>query len=509
MAKKIIVACLLVFYGLTLFWLVKGDVFVSPDENAAFVFARTLAKTGSLVIPEPLNENFAGLLHPRSALGFGASIVPGGFLGFLVLTGTVAAIFGSYSMFIVTPLLAILAIFAWRDFIQKVFSNQLLANLAAFFLAIHPAFWYYTGRVMMHNVAFLAFIVFALWFGSKGQRWLVASGLCLGMALFIRPVEAWWLVPSAITLALVTRTRVLPIVFGILPPIILMLVTQQATFGSLFTTGYTAHYAYEITGGALETSLAESSPWSLVLPFGFHEMNILKNLRDYVFGLYPWMTIPAILGLVMVILTRELSDRRWQVAIALGAAISLWLIVLYGSWLTVDNPDPTIASLANSHVRYWLPIFVVASLYAAQATTVLWSKYKWGALAVLGLCFTLSAQLVFFGHDGFVPTRAALDSFAKKREIILLNTEEQAIIIVDRADKYLFPYRRVVTPLRSEETYNALSELDQTAPLYYFGITLPEEDFAYLREIKLLNYGVLIEQVLTVDEESLYRLRAH
>jgi hypothetical protein len=124
---------------------------------------------------------------------------------------------------------------------------------------------------------------------------------------------------------------------------------------------------------------------------------------------------------------------------------------------------------------------------------------------LLILCVLKSAQLVFFGHDGFVPNIAALDTFEFKREAILSSVESDAIVITDRADKYIYPARRVVVPLRSESTYAAIPVMLKIVPVYYFGISLPESDLNYLNEDKLQALGVRIEWVSTLHEESLYR----
>lgn len=522
---------LTLFFASTLF-LLKGDFFVSPDENAALVFAERWARTGSFRLPEMLNFDFAGLLHPRSALGWGVAIVPSSFLGFLVLTGSVGALLNASTMYFVTPLLAVLAIVAWRQIVLRVFGDEVLANLAAFFLLIHPAFWYYSGRVMMHNVAFVAFLIFALWFAVKEKRQLFLAGLCLGLAIFIRTSELTWILPL-VAMLLVTYqstldkkwTQGLAFAMGLGLVLSVMLFQNDATYGNPFTFGYTAQFEYppavatqfepasltppptEPAEPATATPSAPTTSSSVLLPFGFHEMNIWRNVSNYLVLLYPWMTVAMIAGAILLLVNKEDRTRRtWQVAIAMSVVASIVLVLVYGSWWTVDNPDPKIISLGNSHVRYWLPIFIAGSLFAAYAFRWLIAQRRWFAYALLVMMAVLSAHLVFFGHDGFVASRQALETFEQKRAAVLGATEQRSVIVVDRADKYLFPYRRVITPLRSEVTYLALPYLEQEVPLYYFGITFPESDLTYLNEVKLAEADLVFELVLTIDDESLYRI---
>ena len=90
---------------------------------------------------------------------------------------------------------------------------------------------------------------------------------------------------------------------------------------------------------------------------------------------------------------------------------------------------------------------------------------------------------------------------------MLAHTDPKSLVIVDRADKLLFPQRPVIYPLRSEATYAALPKLSGAAPLYYYGITFPEKDLDFLRSEKLPPLGLTIEKVLELQEESLYYLR--
>jgi hypothetical protein len=77
---------------------------------------------------------------------------------------------------------------------------------------------------------------------------------------------------------------------------------------------------------------------------------------------------------------------------------------------------------------------------------------------------------------------------------------------VDRADKYLFPSRQVIVPLRAERTYAMMPVIVPSIPLYYFGITFPENDVQYLNNERLASVGLRIESVVTVDDETLYRI---
>lgn len=531
----VILGLFVVSLGVSL-WPLNRELFVSPDENAAYVFAKHFSSTGNLVLPEPLNETLGGILHPRSTIGFGNSILPASFIGLVVLAGAVGAVFGFAAMQLVTPLFAVIAVVLWRDTVKRLFAQDSLADLAAIFLLIHPAFWYYTGRAMMHNVVFLTLLIAGTWWlvTQPLANWVkktsrpsarlgdfLVAGMLVGSSLIVRTSELLW-VSAALALGLIIYRTVIGwralamcgLGFGL--SLGLLAILNGAVYGAPLVNGYTVKYPFaQMTTAPTPDDVVASPAWqtggviAVLLPFGFHEYNIFTNVINYGWKLYPWMSLLAIFGALIAYTQHD--DRRWLwrglVWFTLGLAV--WLGLVYGSWRIVDNPDPSIISLGNSHVRYWLPIFAVASIFCARTIVYILDDRSWWrqlfAYGLVAVTTLLSLHLVMFGHDGFVFNRSALESFAIKREAILTATDAEAVIIVDRADKYVFPERRVLVPLRSDQTYASLPTLLQTVPVYYFGITLPQSDLDYLNTQKLQPLNVQIELVQTLQDESLYR----
>ena len=167
-------------------------------------------------------------------------------------------------------------------------------------------------------------------------------------------------------------------------------------------------------------------------------------------------------------------------------------------------------------MRYWLPIFLASTIPAALGIDWLMSKIKdkkwsqaWGVvLMVLVAC--LSYRLVFLHpEDGLIQTRAVLKESIELRDNLLILTEPDAVIVVDYADKILFPERQVVVPLRSGQTLDALVNLVERNPLYYFGITLPEKDFSHLNEGLLQPRGLVAWEVQVFDHQTLYQIETY
>jgi hypothetical protein len=538
-------ALILFFFSVIFFAFSPSEViFNSPDENANAVYAWQFADQSMFAVPSAFDQDWNVLVHPRSTLVVFDRIVPVSFAGLSILAGLVASILGNWSVVLVTPMLALLAIIAWRQSIFKLFDNERLADLAALFLMIHPAFWHYTGRTMMHNVGFVSLLIIGFYLFTCRpfdkywhKNWNldeIFAGLSLGLALAFRSSEALWVLGIVSALFIWKRTQIgwkRVVVFGALVLLTLLpfLALNDAMYGEPWLTGYTAESqilplpTLQVPQGALSLSngqgelegVAVSSidePLSGVLgvlfPFGIHEMNILRNVWDYGFVLYPWMTGLSMLGLIFVFKKKEY--RPWLI-VTLG--LSIWLAFVYGSWSFSDNPDASVLTIANSYARYWLPLFVLASIFAAVAVDRVASviekrrlPYASSTAWVIALIVILfSARMVIWGTDGFIQTHQNLESFIEKKNVVLEHTPEDSIIVVDMADKYLFPERNVVTPLRDSYIYAYIPEMVDSTEVFYLGITLPKEDIAHLEDVEFEGDDVTVIEVVQLGDETLYQ----
>ncbi|MBU4314908.1 hypothetical protein KJ673_00715 [Patescibacteria group bacterium] len=523
-----IAVLVLFFFSIILFVSYPSEmIFNSPDESANATFALEFANHQSLAIPTLFDESWSRLVHPRSAVVVNNNIVPVSFLGLPVLAGLLALIIGSWGIVLLTPILAVVSIIAWRKVIYHFFKNERMADLSALFLLIHPAFWYYSGRVMMHNIGFIAFLIFALYIFAcqplvafdKYKHFLneIVAGLCVGLALAFRASEGLWIATAIAGLFVVYRKRIglkKMVIFGISVVIALLpfFVLNNTLYGSPLATGYTVHD--QVSDELIDSSLisqeqSSSVVSSLIFPFGIHEMNIIRNVWHYGFLLYPWMSLLAVLGIIFVFKKKE-----WRPWITIFTLLSIWLALVYGSWNFHDNPDASVLTIGNSYVRYWLPIFVILSAFSAVGVDkiISWLETRNIKLArIIGFLIIvtatiLSARLVIYGSDGFVNSAKSLESFILKKHIVLEQTSDDAIIIVDMADKYLFPDRQVVFPLRDKEVYASISSMLATTEVYYFGITLPEKDIEYLENVVFVDDSVILQEVVMVGDETLYKL---
>lgn len=529
---------LLAFLGCLAFLRV-GGIYVSPDETANAFFAQQFAQNGFLSSFESLNVDLDDALHPRSVVSLAGRLVPGSFVGLPVIYGFLITATGDWMLPFVTPLIAVVAVFAWYAVVRRLYDRE-IGLLSAILLAVHPAWWYYSARSLMHNVTFAALLIFAAYFlvarPSAGRKFagadFVLSGACVGLALFVRSSEAVWIALAIAAAFVAYRTKKVswrPVaLFAVSAAIALlpMAAVNQATYGSPFATGYTAPRSVETVEtddeGGSETAIVATAPSvfpslaTALFPFGFSYKDIGKNVLAYGAGLFWWMTALVLIGFPSAVPTRALAKeqrrpRRAYLAFALTACA--YLAVMYGSWTFFDNPDPTQITIGNSHVRYWIPVFVLLTPFAAHAIRwisrrALTETARRLAVAALVLaCVGLSVRATFFSaQDGLVYAAEGLEASRDVRARVLDLTEPDSVIVVDRGDKLFFPYRRVRYPLRDEATYALMPRIVLRAPLYYYGITLPQIDVDYLNDVKLAALGLKIEPVETFGIETLYRI---
>ncbi len=535
---------LVAFLGCLAMLRVSG-MYVSPDETANAFFSHRFAQTGTLSAFEPLNPALDDALHPRSVLSIAGHLVPGSFLGLPVLYGSVAAVFGEWSIPFWTPALAALAAFAWYGIVRRLFDRE-VALLSAALLAIHPAWWYYSARSLMHNVPFVALLIFSTYFvvarpfatrpfatrpfatrpfATRRRAFadFVAAGLCLGLALFVRTSEAVWILPSVTALLVVFRSRftvrqIALFVAAMAIALVPMFAFNRATYGAALATGYTVEREAEQVSSPSSQPLQPSTPSqpSLFFPFGLFPRTALQNVSDYALTIFWWMSALALVGFPLAMPNRSVPPEgrlARRAYILLAGGVTLYLGLLYGSWTFFDNPDPSQVTIGNSHVRYWLPAFVLSTPFAALAIRWISRRAMTEAMrraiaaALVAACLALSVHVVFFSsQDGIVPASAGLAAAREVRSAVVAQTEREAVIIVDRSDKLFFPYRRVLYPLRDEKTYALMPRIILRAPLYYYGITFPDADVAWLNAEKLAGLGLRIDAMETFGIETLYRI---
>jgi len=479
-------------------------IFNSPDETANFYFSKIFAKEGVLWQVEPFEFLTENSIFPRSIKTVGGKLVPVGFLGMPVVYGVIAKIIGIWSIKFMTPFFAVLAVLAFYGIIRRIFEEKVAFFSAVLMFAL-PPFWYYAERGMFHNVLFLSFLIFSIYFflsASDLRRshniyvklaLYFFGGMFLSLALMTRLSEIWWIAPVLIALIFIFRKNIFwRGVFVALAVFILFLIPflaqNKILYGSPFATGYQSQIKENQSPvTAVQNYLAEKRDAEFIFPFGINLRNIIWSGWNYFIMFFPWLVFPAIFGAIIFLSSchsREGGNpvkKKEKYYFGIFCFVALWLFVYYGSWRFSDNPDPSKITIGTSYLRYWLPVFVMILPFFPKSFLWISEKIKikfWKiGVPVVVVFFVLAFNSVFYAEgEGIMDVKTTLARYEIRANEVFNLTEYNSVIVTDRNDKMFFPNRKIVYPLRSENTYGAVLSALRFIPVYYYGIIISEKE---------------------------------
>ncbi len=519
LAHRAILGVASIIFLVVNFWLVTPLVsgvavehrFDWPDETANYFWSKQFATTGDLVIAEPLNELVGNQIHPRSFnVRDDGAIVPGSFLGMIVLYGLLAKVFTTHALIYFTPVLAMLAVGAFYTIIKRIFDEQ-VALIASLLMLLHPAWWYYSVTSMLPNVVFISFILFSLYFLFRSEKikwWeIIVAGLLLGIAIAIRPSEAIWIGCVYVASFFYLRHKTNPVQVVVLLAVSLLALLpiffqQQQLYGDFLSSGY-SQFQSETSGSCQTCEVVQS----LLLPFGFHPRLIVSNLWIHFVSRLWWVSLLSLLGLVAYLMRHRQKHEVWGY-IGLSLVVYAWLSAYYGSWEFTDKLTLHLNTLGISYVRYWIPMFLLALPFVATGILFIAKmlRPRWqiaGIVALLTVFGYLSAQVVLYQKpDSIFPVKERILSYIQAAAVINDTTEPESVIVTVRKDKVLFPERKVIHTFEalSVNTHltGLLSNIVGQVPVYYYALG-PEPVLEF-------ESGLVLSEVLHIGQEVLYKV---
>ncbi|MEK7509051.1 MAG: glycosyltransferase family 39 protein [Patescibacteria group bacterium] len=473
-------------------------IFNQPDESVNYFFIKQLVLENRFSFPESLSDLALSQVHPRSTTVINGGIVPIGFPGFIILLSLILKVLivmaGSVGFnlmaVMITPLIGVIAPFFLYGFLRRLF-DQRLAWLSAVLMFILPPWWYYASRPFQHNVLFVFFVILTLYFSAVfyekreatnkyGTAFLM--GLFFGLAIYVRPSEMIWLTIILASLLILRRRywrgrEYLALAGALVLTAILFFATQTAFYGHPLASGYVRP---DVSGaGGLITSGPQGIPIlkAILVPFGFHPRVILHNLRGnfaHLFGFWSFLMLAGLVYWIFDIIKtrRRIPDSSFLIHYSsLFIFVSIYLLTYYGSWLFYDNLNQQF-SIGSSHVRYFLPIFVLALPLVAGFLLWLWGRgpIVKSAVAILFLVMSTTAYLsVFAQFEGLSTVKNTVKAYQIWQERVYSLTEKDAVILTRYADKYIFPGRRVIVGWDNTERKQAIVNIikDNKAVYYY------------------------------------------
>lgn len=482
-----------------------------PDETANYFWASHFSASNNLYLKEPLNGLAQNQIHPRSFnVRPDGALVPGSFLGLILIYGVLAKIFGSWSIIYYTPILSIFGALAFYGVIKRIFNDK-VALVSTVLLLIHPAWIYYSVTSLLPNVPFISLLLISFYFLLKSDKMpfshLFISATLFGLAVAIRPSEFIWEVALLLGVIVLARDKI-----KFSHVVLFLIISAAAVFPSVY-------YQKTLYGGYLTSGYAQLEPENLqactscqlvksfILPFGLHPNLVASNIWTHYLSRLWWLSLITLLGLVSFLVQKKQSEKVFAY-VMLSIFIFGWIGVYYGSWEFTDKLTVHLNTLGLSYVRYFLPLFILAIPFTA--TGLLWLtsilKRRWEKIGMFVLVFGLfyaSADLALSKKpDSIFNVKDRIEQYSLNAQHVNYLTPEDSVIVTVRKDKLFFPERKVIHTFQAlslnSELSDIIKDLIKEVDVYYYALGA--------EPTLELDNGLKLERVDSIGEEILYKV---
>lgn len=488
--------------------------------NYAFIYNRLIFQ--KTLYAEPLSQLAIDQLHPRSTTVVDGHITPIGFPGIIVVISAILTpwviAFGDFSttFFLSTITAAVAAVTPiFFFFVLSPFFRKRVALISSLLLYAMPLWWYYGSWPVNQHTWLIFFLIFGLFCGIQSSKrragewrylYSLFAGISMGLAIFIRPVAALWIIPALVAIIILRRKRLhwryqyLPFIAGGTMMAIVFAVTQIIFYGSILGSGYVPPAVDGSAGKLIADNFWASTLLTGLLPYGFHPVHIATNAWHYLIRLiFPWMVL-ALVGALLIIRNRQ--SKRWRRSayyLYIVAGVSLFLVIYYGSSRFFDSTLGTVPTIGTSYTRYFLPIYVFSLPFVARALVSLAKliRARYRSAAIITVMCVLAIHGYYISHkqvEGIDMLSSNMTQFYEERAAVLANTWPGGAIVTHGADKYLFPYRRTIVsfedaPVIALQSVEALAAQD--IPLYWY-YHVPHDEFleSWKERLKTANLGL-------------------
>ncbi len=441
----------------------QEGMYASPDETANAVTARQLAWYGRLSVEEPLADEFPWL-HPRSWVSRGETIVPVGFTGWPWILSVFSTFLGQGVLPFLATLFLLSAAFPLFGLLRPFgFTAATLGTLVAFSF---PAMIVFGNRGLFPQAAVVGFALWSIFLVTRLRSgdspwWYGLAGFLCALAFASRPTEAIWLAPWLVWAARSLRPdrkRLAWACAGALVPLAILAFHAQASYGAFWKNGYMLRDNPPPVSAftPAPASVPGDDTRSLVFPFGFHPRHVLWNVRAYLLNLlFPWSVLLAGAGVIAghdTWMRRRGETKRFVERHAVPL-LAMWtvaaLVGYYGHGLYTDHVQLGAVTVANSFVRYLLPIGPVLGLAFAFLYGRLEAK-RFGVAVGLVLAVGLSVSGTYTAlardDEGMLTTRRELIRYRELRSRAAEHFGPMDVVLSERSDKNFFPNHRAVSP---------------------------------------------------------------
>jgi 4-amino-4-deoxy-L-arabinose transferase-like glycosyltransferase len=407
----------------------------SPLQNVTYELANRWAHDGKPVVPleeyDRLPDDVAPALSPRDAGVRNGEVVPGDHpLPVAVLA--VAARVGTWAVPLVVPIAGGVAAVLLALLTFELTRSRLAAAAAVVALLPTAGFWLSASNTASSDTIGLVALlgaVLVLLRAPPTPRALVGAGALAATAVAARYTNA--LAVGALLVAVAwlrpeLRRRagwlLAPLAVGAL----LLGGYHTWVYGAPWRTGYGI-------GSALAARTANPDKAGL---FSYRFESLSSHVRLYL--LRPETLALLVLGGVGVVAAvrgRRAGPKVVAAVLAAGAVTVLGYYAGRNTWGVVSFQ-------ANaSFLRYLLPVVAMTAVLVGVGVSALRGRWRWAAFAAVLVVSIGAADTTVRASSGLELRRDAIDVNRELRDAVLGATGPESLIIVNRADKLLWPER--------------------------------------------------------------------
>ena len=455
-------------------------LFNTPDETANHLFTKKFAETGKLwYTTDYTSLDEENLLHPRGVLTHEGREVLYQYPTLPLVYGTLYRVVGENVKYIGAVFALATLFFLYRT--AKLLYGAPYWQIVALFLGFTPLLFQFS-RPYMAAGASLTFFAGGCWLltryvlESRRTDLALATGMFVAGMLFryefiffssLLVVSALWYKHHA----RLTSTRLWldlslygALVAGLfLGPVLLV---NTIVYGDPLTYGYKIfNSVYLPDRGAQEGASLIENAWrraqEVLLPQGTFDVQLLlRNLTRFTFALMPALSTLALLGAVVAV---RRSGIQWRYIVPFALSIVYLLIYMAGgdTW----NATTKFATFDASFVRYWLPVGMLLVIFAGYALRHFHDPAVQWTLAIVVAVYGVTS-VITLTHGSLSDVDQAIANYETwSQEVIVANTEEDAIVFTGLVDKGIVPYRGVAAWWGG--TYNRDAAARSMARVFY------------------------------------------
>ncbi len=427
------------------------------------------AAHGSFSIPTTMSAMQLTAFHPRSLAAKDHNLLPGSFLGFILLTTALRWV-GAAGPYIGTVFIFGLALYCWFRIARRYWEIP-WAVLSTVGVATMPVIARHLALPYTQPILGLSFLITSSWAllrYQEKQTWGRAAcvGFLYGVVVFIRPIDAIFTAPLIMVAMVVHRGhRLKMLLTGTVIALVQVpwIYAGYETFGSFLASGYTQQ------GIGLTNASGTGLAWWTIFtrpPSGEWNWHWIRSAIEYLLLLYPGWSMLAVAG-ACIYLRRKLVS--WAKILKIGTVIAFlgYYVAYYGAWQLYPNDLAARIGSAASYARYWMPLYVGMVAGAVVFLRRMTISRRWVGYVCLVSLVAINTWDFWAHPSGYAATIRRDAVAADVVKSVQDATEPDSLLLAGQDEKYFVGERLTSFSIPTGDTsWSTLASIAHERPVY-------------------------------------------